>query len=170
LLGSTLIQTGTGRGFVLAVGKHTRAGSAAQILDIESELTPLQKKLETIANQIGTLGVYVAVLTFIAMAVRLLVQIFYANSREISDKQNLADLMDAFIIAVTVVVVAVPEGLPLAVTISLAFSVSEMQKENNMVRRLHASETMGGANEICTDKTGTLTRNEMTVMAMWIQG
>lgn len=70
---------------------------------------------------------------------------------------NAMGILNAFIIAVTVIVVAVPEGLPLAVTISLAFSVSKMFKENNLVRRLHASETMGGANEMCTDKTGTLT-------------
>ena len=66
-------------------------------------------------------------------------------------------IISAFILAVTIVVVAIPEGLPLAVTISLAFSVSKMLKENNLVRKLHASETMGGANEMCTDKTGTLT-------------
>lgn len=76
-------------------------------------------------------------------------------------------MLNAFIIAVTVVVVAVPEGLPLAVTISLAFSVSKMYQENNLVRKLYACETMGGANEICTDKTGTLTQNRMTVMAVY---
>lgn len=67
------------------------------------------------------------------------------------------------IIAITVIVVAVPEGLPLAVTISLAYSVMKMKLENNLVRKLDASETMGGANEICTDKTGTLTKNQMSV-------
>ena len=72
-------------------------------------------------------------------------------------------MVNYLIIAITVVVVAVPEGLPLAVTISLAFSVMKMKYENNLVRKLHASETMGGANEICTDKTGTLTQNKMTV-------
>lgn len=66
------------------------------------------------------------------------------------------------------VVVAIPEGLPLAVTISLAYSVGEMYKENNLVRKLHASETMGGANEICSDKTGTLTSNNMTVKSLFI--
>jgi Ca2+ transporting ATPase len=79
------------------------------------------------------------------------------------EQENLTELLNAFIIAVTVIVVAVPEGLPLAVTISLAFSVSEMSDLGNLVRRLHASETMGGADEICTDKTGTLTQNKMTV-------
>lgn len=70
---------------------------------------------------------------------------------------NLMTILNALIIGVTIVVVAVPEGLPLAVTISLAYSVGQMHKENNLVRKLHASETMGGANELCTDKTGTLT-------------
>lgn len=77
--------------------------------------------------------------------------------------------MNAFILGVTIVVVAVPEGLPLAVTISLAYSVGKMLKENNLVRRLDASETMGGANEICTDKTGTLTQNKMTVMTLFAE-
>ncbi len=77
--------------------------------------------------------------------------------------------MNAFILGVTIVVVAVPEGLPLAVTISLAYSVGKMFKENNLVRRLDASETMGGANEICTDKTGTLTQNKMTVMTLFTE-
>jgi P-type E1-E2 ATPase len=76
---------------------------------------------------------------------------------------SLNSLVGYLIIAITVIVVAVPEGLPLAVTISLAFSVMKMKNENNLVRKLDASETMGGANEICTDKTGTLTKNQMTV-------
>jgi P-type E1-E2 ATPase len=73
------------------------------------------------------------------------------------DIGNLKSITDAFIICVTLLVMAIPEGLPLAVTLSLAFSVGKMAKENNLVRTLRASETMGGANEICTDKTGTLT-------------
>lgn len=73
-------------------------------------------------------------------------------------------LVNAIIVGITIIVVAVPEGLPLAVTISLAYSVNQMRKENNLVRRLEAAETMGGANEILTDKTGTLTTNLMTVI------
>jgi Ca2+ transporting ATPase len=75
----------------------------------------------------------------------------------------LSQFLAALISAVTVVVIAVPEGLPLAVTISFAFSVMKMKNENNLVRKLASSETMGGANEVCTDKTGTLTKNQMTV-------
>ena len=74
-------------------------------------------------------------------------------------------LLEAVIISITVVVVAIPEGLPLAVTISLSFSSAKMQKLNNLVRKIASAETMGGATHICSDKTGTLTKNEMTVMA-----
>lgn len=80
---------------------------------------------------------------------------------------TLKKVIEFVIIAITVIVVAVPEGLPLAVTISLAFSVMKMKEENNLVRKLEASETMGGANEICTDKTGTLTKNQMTVKEIY---
>jgi P-type E1-E2 ATPase len=81
--------------------------------------------------------------------------------------ETLKKLIEFLIIAITVIVVAVPEGLPLAVTISLAFSVMKMKEENNLVRKLEASETMGGANEICTDKTGTLTKNQMSVREVY---
>ena len=78
-------------------------------------------------------------------------------------------IVNAVIVGITIIVVAVPEGLPLAVTISLAYSVNQMRKENNLVRRLEAAETMGGANEILTDKTGTLTTNRMTVIQYFAQ-
>ena len=79
----------------------------------------------------------------------------------------LKEIVRYFIVAVTVVVVAIPEGLPLAVTISLAYSVAKMQKGNCLVRKIEASETMGGANQVVTDKTGTLTTNEMTVRGLY---
>ena len=79
-------------------------------------------------------------------------------------------MVSFLIIGVTVLVVAIPEGLPLAVTISLAYSVKKMQKENNLVKRLAACETMGGANMICSDKTGTLTTNDMKVVKFWCNG
>lgn len=75
-------------------------------------------------------------------------------------------ILDTFIIAIAIVVAAIPEGLPLAVTISLSFSSAQMMKLNNLVRKLASSETMGGATHICSDKTGTLTQNKMTVMAV----
>ena len=147
-----------GLALVCAVGVNTRSGMAEEKLNIEDDETPLQGKLETIANEIGKLGVYVAVLTFIAMTVNLIIKTV-SNDRNIIDVENLSALVNFVIIGITIIVVAVPEGLPLAVTISLAYSVMKMKNENNLVRKLHASETMGGANEICTDKTGTLTKN-----------
>ncbi len=83
--------------------------------------------------------------------------------------ETLHELVDAFIIAVSIIVVAVPEGLPLAVTIALAYSVGKMREENNLVRYLQACETMGGADNICSDKTGTLTKNIMAVTRIFIK-
>jgi P-type Ca2+ transporter type 2B len=169
VLQNTLVEHGQCTALVAAVGRRTRSGRAERIMNIESEVTPMQAKLETIAELIGQLGFAVATATFIAMIVRMLCQVYISKDRPISDPENLTAVLDAFIIAVTVIVVAVPEGLPLAVTISLAFSVHEMGNKGNLVRRLHASETMGGANEICTDKTGTLTQNRMSVQEIYFQ-
>ena len=79
----------------------------------------------------------------------------------------MTEILNYFILAVTVVVVAIPEGLPLAVTLSLAFSVKKMLNDQNLVRKMEACETMGGANNICSDKTGTLTMNKMTLTTLW---
>ena len=88
----------------------------------------------------------------------------FLTNKPIFDLSMTSGIVNAVIVGITIIVVAVPEGLPLAVTISLAYSVNQMRKENNLVRRLEAAETMGGANEILTDKTGTLTTNRMTVI------
>lgn len=140
---------------------------AEEKLNVEEEETPLQAKLETIANEIGKIGVYVALLTFIAMTINLIVTTLYKGEQSLVSMNTLSSLVDFLIVSITVIVVAVPEGLPLAVTISLAFSVMKMKKENNLVRKLEASETMGGASEICTDKTGTLTKNKMTIQEFY---
>jgi Ca2+ transporting ATPase len=88
----------------------------------------------------------------------------------VTDVERLMMYLEVFILAVTVLVVAIPEGLPLAVTLSLAYSVQKMLHENNLVRKLAACETMGGADCICTDKTGTLTTNKMEIRAIWYDG
>jgi len=104
---------------------------------------------------------FAAAMTFIAMMViKIVVKPAYLDNTSV-----FTHALDAFIIAVTIVVVAVPEGLPLAVTISLAFSTKKMLKDNNLIRHLQACETMGNATNICSDKTGTLTQNRMTVVA-----
>lgn len=97
------------------------------------------------------------------MTINMIVTTLYKGEESIISLNSLNSLVNFLIVSITVVVVAVPEGLPLAVTISLAFSVMKMKKDNNLVRKLEASETMGGASEICTDKTGTLTKNKMTI-------
>lgn len=157
LLAKTLVENGEGVALVCAVGVSTFAGKVEEKLHIEDESTPLQQKLEVIANQIGYIGFGVAIVTFIAMTSRLVLNIIWSTDLYFLSPATFDSIIQFFIIGITVIVVAVPEGLPLAVTMSLAFSVMKMKKENNLVRKLHASETMGGADQICTDKTGTLT-------------
>jgi P-type E1-E2 ATPase len=105
------------------------------------------------------LGVAVAILTFVIVVGKLFFETLRDPTKDFMSVSTINLLVNYLILSITVIVVAVPEGLPLAVTISLAYSVKKMRKENNLVRRLDASETMGGANEVCTDKTGTLTKN-----------
>lgn len=171
LLQSTMVLNGEGRGLILAVGSLTRAGMADSTLNIEKDLTPLQEKLETIANEIGKVGLYAALATMFVLLVRMVIFATHAPAgEEWGASEYINETLDAIIIAVTVIVVAVPEGLPLAVTIALAVSVMKMFEQHNLVRKLEASETMGGANEICTDKTGTLTQNNMTVQGVYAEG
>lgn len=160
---------------VIGVGKASVAGRAAALLDTEVEPTPLQKKLESLALQVSKLGALVGAICFFAMLIKHMVAYNegYGTVGEDGEKEwtteNWAKLVDFLIVAVTVLVVAIPEGLPLAVTISLAYSQKQMQKDNILVRNLSACETMGGATTICTDKTGTLTLNQMTVMQCWTE-
>lgn len=126
----------------------------------------MQEKLEVLANQIGLIGILSASITFIALLIHFFHDRLSKNECFVCyDALNL--LVEYFIIAVSIIVIAVPEGLPLAVTISLAYSVGKMKDEHNLVRFLQACETMGGANNICTDKTGTLTKNIMAVTKIW---
>jgi Ca2+ transporting ATPase len=170
LLAKSTVLNGNGIAVVCAVGTHTFSGQAEAKLDIEDTATPLQCKLEIIANEIGKAGVYVAILTFVAMTINLIFAIALSSDRSLWELKNLSSIVNYLIIGITIVVVAVPEGLPLAVTISLAYSVSKMKDENNLVRKLEASETMGGAHEILSDKTGTLTENKMTAVRLYTCG
>ncbi|XP_022652986.1 plasma membrane calcium-transporting ATPase 2-like isoform X4 [Varroa destructor] len=133
------------------------------------EKSVLQAKLTKLAIQIGYVGSAIAVLTVLILVVRHLIQVFAVEGRawKNSDTQH---MVNCFIIGVTVLVVAVPEGLPLAVTLSLAYSVKKMMKDNNLVRHLDACETMGNATAICSDKTGTLTTNRMTCVQSYVGG
>ena len=129
----------------------------------------LQKKLNRLAVKIGYGGTIAAVLCFFLLVIRFGIE-FGVHNREWDHDQHWEELLHFAIIAITVLVVAVPEGLPLAVTIALAYSVQRMLKDNNLVRHLDACETMGNATTICSDKTGTLTLNRMTVVEAYLAG
>eukprot|EP00193_Tetraselmis_chui_P001343 CAMPEP_0177757266 /NCGR_PEP_ID=MMETSP0491_2-20121128/3551_1 /TAXON_ID=63592 /ORGANISM="Tetraselmis chuii, Strain PLY429" /LENGTH=954 /DNA_ID=CAMNT_0019272905 /DNA_START=321 /DNA_END=3185 /DNA_ORIENTATION=+ len=163
--GSQVVE-GEGRMMVLAVGARTEWGRLLALTGGETDSTPLQEKLTGVAALVAKVGLSVAVACFIVLFIFLCVEI---GAFPTSGAQWM-EVLDFFLYAVTIVVVAVPEGLPLAVTISLAYSMRKMMADNNFVRHLAACETMGGATCICTDKTGTLTENRMTVVEAWLGG
>lgn len=172
LLAGTKVVGGTGKMLIINVGKYSAIGKINELVEsAEDELTPLQLKLEKIARDIGFFGLISAVVLFTVLIVRWIIQ----NSVNYQGKgwgntpaiEQVNYVLQSLLMGVTVLVVAIPEGLPLAVTLSLAFSVSKMMEEKNLVRKLAACETMGGANIICSDKTGTLTKNEMYLTNFW---
>ena len=152
---------------VTAVGMHSAYGRIMSSLCSEPEQTPLQLKLEKVAAFIGYLGAVVAVCLFIVLFGRWLHDEVIGHS---VGSAQLNDLLTIVIVSVTIIVVAVPEGLPLAVTISLAYSMKKMYADKIVVHKLAACETMGNATTICSDKTGTLTQNSMTVSTALLGG
>lgn len=118
-----------------------------------------------LAENIGWFGIISGIILFVILLVWLLVTDIIPHGFD--QKKHIADILSYLMLAVTLIVVAVPEGLPLAVTLSLAFSVKQMLEEKNLVKRLACCETMGSAHVICTDKTGTLTQNNMNVVEIW---
>nr|XP_057932721.1 plasma membrane calcium-transporting ATPase 1a isoform X1 [Doryrhamphus excisus]XP_057932722.1 plasma membrane calcium-transporting ATPase 1a isoform X1 [Doryrhamphus excisus]XP_057932723.1 plasma membrane calcium-transporting ATPase 1a isoform X1 [Doryrhamphus excisus] len=137
----------------------------------KKEKSVLQGKLTKLAVQIGKAGLVMSAITVIILVVLFVVNTFWIQNLpwvKVCTPIYIQFFVKFFIIGVTVLVVAVPEGLPLAVTISLAYSVKKMMKDNNLVRHLDACETMGNATAICSDKTGTLTMNRMTVVQAYL--
>lgn len=157
LIGGTHVVEGRGTFLVLCVGPYSNSGRIFELLESEQKMTPLQEKLENLASSIGFFGMLAAAVTFIALTIGWIIDQIRNGFELKSCKLLLTFLIDAL----TIIVVAVPEGLPLAVTISLAYSMRQMMSDNNFVRKLSACETMGSATVICTDKTGTLTMNQM---------
>ncbi len=146
----TIVSRGHGKAIVSAIGEDTRMGEISVLLDsIEEEQTPLQKKLDQLGRMIA-LGC-------------LLICAVVAGVGVLRGE----DVMDMLITGISLAVAAIPEGLPAIVTIALALSVNRMVKKNAVIRRLHAVETLGCANVICSDKTGTLTENRMTVQQIF---
>ena len=200
LLSGTHCVEGTGYGIALAVGDNSQKGIIKRTVDNaqENSKTPLEEKLESIAENIGLFGMAAGIVTLVALVIRFIVvyvkdskayskssakkdiftsflfnfpetvsdhSIKNSANRTLTDpkREIAANLLNIIMLCVSIIVVAIPEGLPLAVTLSLAFSIKKLMDNNNLVRKMHACETMGGANYICTDKTGTLTKNEMNV-------
>jgi P-type E1-E2 ATPase len=166
VMSGTKVLSGEGKLLILVVGEKSCIGRVrAKIEQDEVEPTPLQAKLETLAEDIGKFGLYSAIVIVVVLLIRFAV--VKGMNRNWDTGTDLKKLLDYLLIAITVVVVAIPEGLPLSVTLSLAFSVKRMLKDQNLVRKMEACETMGGANNICSDKTGTLTMNKMTLSQIW---
>ncbi|ORY05891.1 calcium-translocating P-type ATPase [Basidiobolus meristosporus CBS 931.73] len=165
LISGSKVLEGVGTCVVVAVGVNSFNGRTMMSLRSESTETPLQLKLNNLAETIAKLGGAAAVV----MLIVLLLQYLIPFKDGIPPATVIIDrIVDIFITTITIVVVAVPEGLPLAVTLALAFATTKMLKDNNLVRVLSACETMGSATAICSDKTGTLTQNKMSIVAGFI--
>ena len=159
VLRSTTVVDGNGVMCVDLVGDATEYGKVNKGALIDNDLeTPLQMQLKRLAGLISKLGYLAAGLTFVLLSAKV-----FLSGEVMGTMDIVSSLLNSFMIAVTLIVVSVPEGLPMSVTLSLALSMNRMLKTNNLVRKMHACETMGAATVICTDKTGTLTQNRMQV-------
>ncbi|KAJ5664008.1 ATPase P-type K/Mg/Cd/Cu/Zn/Na/Ca/Na/H-transporter [Penicillium longicatenatum] len=162
IISGAKVSEGVGKFLVTATGVNATHGRTLMSLQEEGETTPLQTKLNKLAEYIAKLGLASGLLLFVVLFIKFLVRLKDIEGGADAKGQ---DFLQIFIVAVTIVVVAVPEGLPLAVTLALAFATTRMIKDNNLVRFLKACETMGNATTICSDKTGTLTENKMSAVA-----
>ena len=164
LLRSSMVMGGTGRYVVSAVGDETEIGHVArQATELTGVKTPLNIQLDKLAKMISKVGGGLSVAAFFAFLIH---DILTNDLWHTTDYFSMVEVvLRYFMMAVTLIVMAVPEGLPMAVTLALALNMRRMLKSNNLVRKLQASETMGAVTVICTDKTGTLTENRMTVAA-----
>ncbi|KAH9242152.1 hypothetical protein K456DRAFT_1922745 [Colletotrichum gloeosporioides 23] len=162
ILGGTKATTGVGTYLVLAVGADSSYGRIMMSLHDDVEETPLQQKLGVLAKYIIRFGLMAGGIFFAIMFIRFLVDLKHIQG---GPKEKGHAFLDVLILSITIIVIAVPEGLPLTVTLALAFATTRMLKDNNLVRLLRSCEIMGNATTVCSDKTGTLTQNKMSVVA-----
>ena len=165
ILSGSKVSEGVGRCIVTATGVKSSYGKLVMSLQDDVESTPLQSKLNKLADNIGKLAIAAAVLYFIVVFIEYLVRITRGSQVDARPEEKGQDFLQIFVVSVSIVVVAIPEGLPLAVTLALAFATKRLLKANNLVRHLRSCETMGNATTVCSDKTGTLTQNKMSVVA-----
>ena len=165
ILRSTMVMNGRGEYVVTAVGDATEIGKVAKKSTEQTSVeTPLHMQLDKLAKMISKVGSVVSVAAFFIFLIH---DILTNPAWGGKDYFYMAEIvLNYFMMAVTLIVMAVPEGLPMAITLSLALNMRRMLKSNNLVRKLHACETMGAVTVICTDKTGTLTQNKMQVSAL----
>jgi Ca2+-transporting ATPase len=164
----TLVNYGRGRGVVTSTGMHTQLGLIATMLqNVETEETPLQRRLDQLGRSlsIGSL-ILVAVVFIVALINQTNIGELFTSPLGYF-KEFAEQITEVFIIAISLAIAAVPEGLPAVVTISLALGMREMIQRHALIRKLSSVETLGSATVICSDKTGTLTQNEMTVTRVW---
>ena len=168
-LRSTMVMNGSGRMTVTAVGDSTEIGRVARkSTEMTDVKTPLNLQLDRMASLISKIGTAIAVVAFVGFLTH---DILTDSLWHTTDYLRMAErVLQYFMMAVTLIVMAVPEGLPMAVTLALALNMRRMLKTNNLVRKMHACETMGAVTVICTDKTGTLTQNKMQVGDMHLAG
>lgn len=169
LISGAKVLSGVGTAVVTAVGSNSIHGRTMASLNQEAEVTPLQSRLDNLAEGISKYGFLAALVLFVVLFIRFCVNIAPGgNMHDSTPAEKGKDFVDILIVAVTIVVVAVPEGLPLAVTLALAFATTRMAQNGNLVRVLRSCEIMGGATAICSDKTGTLTENRMRIVRGFI--
>jgi Ca2+-transporting ATPase len=162
----TTVSYGRGMGIVTNTGMHTQLGLIATMLQtVEEEQTPLQKRLDQLGKTLGIGALIICVLVFIIGVIRLMTP---PDIVRFGDEQFVPEVVTLFMIAVSLAIAAVPEGLPAVVTISLAGGMREMVSRHALIRKLASVETLGSVTTICTDKTGTLTQNQMTVTKVWV--
>lgn len=159
----TIVSEGEGVMLVNTVGDKTEIGKTARAASEHTGVqTPLSKQLAKLGKQIGVFGILISILVFAALFSHELL-IHGKEWSYFETAEGVSHLITMFMLAVTLIVMAVPEGLPMSISLALAYSMRKMTAQNALVRKMHACETMGAATVICTDKTGTLTQNKMKV-------
>jgi Ca2+-transporting ATPase len=170
----TLVSYGRGRGVVVSTGMHTQIGLIAEMLQaVENEPTPLQQRLDQLGKLLGWATLAISAVVFIVALIRFtdLSIIFASDGGLVTYLKSAQEvIVEMFMLAVGLAIAAVPEGLPAVVTISLALGMREMVKRHALIRKLSSVETLGSTTVICSDKTGTLTQNEMTLTRIWVDG
>jgi len=167
----TTVSYGRGRGVVTSTGMNTQLGLIATMLQsVETEQTPLQRRLDELGRtlSIGAL-ILVAVVFLLALVNYTDLSVLLSDPRTYF-QQFATEISDAFMVSISLAIAAVPEGLPAIVTISLALGMTQMIKRHALIRKLSSVETLGSTTTICSDKTGTLTQNQMTVTRLWTDG